>query len=42
MTTWQAFETDAMELASFGRERIDRRVSFLGTCGRTVALACIR
>ena len=31
MTTWHAFETDASELASFGRERIDRRVSFLGT-----------
>ncbi len=31
MRTWQAFEADAMELASFGRERIDRRVSFLGT-----------
>ena len=31
MTTWQAFETDAKELASFGRERIDRRVSFMGT-----------
>ena len=31
MTTWHAFEMDANELASFGRERIDRRVSFLGT-----------
>ena len=31
MVTWQAFETEAPELASFGRERIDRRVSFLAT-----------
>jgi hypothetical protein len=31
MVTWQAFEDEAPELASFGRERIDRRVSFLAT-----------
>jgi hypothetical protein len=31
MVTWQAFETEAPELASFGRERIDRRVSFMAT-----------
>ena len=31
MVTWQAFETEARELTSFGRERIDRRVSFLAT-----------
>jgi hypothetical protein len=31
MVTWHAFEEDAPELASFGRERIDRRVSFLAT-----------
>jgi hypothetical protein len=31
MVTWQAFETESPELASFGRERIDRRVSFLAT-----------
>ena len=29
MATWEAFEPEATELASFGRERIDRRVSFL-------------
>jgi hypothetical protein len=31
MLTWQAFETESPELASFGRERIHRRVSFLAT-----------
>ncbi len=31
MVTWQAFETESPELASFGRERIHRRVSFLAT-----------
>ena len=31
MVTWRAFETEAAELASFGRERTDRRVSFLAT-----------
>jgi hypothetical protein len=31
MVTWQAFETESAELASFGRERIHRQVSFLGT-----------
>jgi len=31
MVTWHAFETEAPELASFGRKRIDRRVSFLAT-----------
>jgi hypothetical protein len=31
MVTWQAFETENEELASFGRERIHRRVSFLAT-----------
>ena len=31
MVTWHAFEDEAPELASFGRERIDRRVSFLAT-----------
>ncbi len=31
MLMWQAFETEAPELASFGRERIDRRVSFMAT-----------
>ena len=31
MVTWQAFETESAELASFGRERIHRRVSFLAT-----------
>jgi hypothetical protein len=31
MVTWRAFETEAPELASFGRDRIDRRVSFLAT-----------
>ena len=31
MVTWKEFETEAPELASFGRERIDRRVSFLAT-----------
>lgn len=31
MVTWHAFETEAPDLASFGRERIDRRVSFLAT-----------
>jgi Pyridoxamine 5'-phosphate oxidase len=34
MVTWHVFEDEAPELASFGRERIDRRVSFLATvCG---------
>jgi hypothetical protein len=31
MVTWGVFETEAPELASFGRERIERRVSFLAT-----------
>jgi len=31
MATWGAFETEESELAAFGRERIDRRVSFLAT-----------
>ena len=31
MVTWRAFEEGAPELASFGRERIDHRVSFLAT-----------
>ncbi len=31
METWEGFEAQAPELASFGRERIDRRVSFLAT-----------
>jgi hypothetical protein len=31
MVTWRAFERAAAPLASFGRERIDRRVSFLAT-----------
>jgi Pyridoxamine 5'-phosphate oxidase len=31
MVTWHAFEDEAPELASFGRERTDRRVSFLAT-----------
>ena len=31
MVSWGAFETEEPELASFGRERIDRRVSFLAT-----------
>ncbi|MGZ4130541.1 MAG: pyridoxamine 5'-phosphate oxidase family protein [Actinomycetota bacterium] len=31
MVTWDSFETLAPELAVFGRERIDRRVSFLAT-----------
>ena len=31
MVTWQAFEAESEELAAFGRERIDRRVSFLAT-----------
>jgi hypothetical protein len=31
MVTWQAFETESGGLASFGRERLDRRVSFLAT-----------
>jgi hypothetical protein len=31
MVTWGAFEKEAADLASFGRERIDRRVSFLAT-----------
>ena len=31
MVTWQAFEAESGELASFGRERLDRRVSFLAT-----------
>lgn len=29
--TWRAFEEEAGSLASFGRDRIDRRVSFLAT-----------
>ncbi len=31
MVTWGAFGSQATELASFGRERVDRRVSFLAT-----------
>ncbi|MEO8423587.1 MAG: pyridoxamine 5'-phosphate oxidase family protein [Actinomycetota bacterium] len=31
MVTWGAFDTEGAEFASFGRERIDRRVSFLAT-----------
>ena len=31
MVTWGAFETEEPDLASYGRERIDRRVSFLAT-----------
>jgi hypothetical protein len=31
LVTWQAFEDESAELAAFGRERIDRRVSFLAT-----------
>jgi len=31
MTMWRSFKTEAPELAVFGRERIDRRVSFLAT-----------
>jgi hypothetical protein len=31
MVSWRTFETDAPELASFGGEWIDRRVSFLAT-----------
>jgi nitroimidazol reductase NimA-like FMN-containing flavoprotein (pyridoxamine 5'-phosphate oxidase superfamily) len=31
MVTWRGFETESAELASFGRERLDRRVSFLAT-----------
>ena len=31
MVTWHAFETESPELASFGRERLDRQVSFLAT-----------
>lgn len=31
MVTWRAFEDESPELGSFGRERIDRRVSFLAT-----------
>jgi Pyridoxamine 5''-phosphate oxidase. len=31
MVTWHTFEIEAPDLASFGRERIDRRVSFLAT-----------
>ena len=31
MVTWQAFEAESGELAAFGRERLDRRVSFLAT-----------
>ena len=31
MVMWRAFESEAAELASYGRERIDRRVSFLAT-----------
>jgi Pyridoxamine 5'-phosphate oxidase len=31
METWGAFGSQAPGLASFGRDRIDRRVSFLGT-----------
>lgn len=31
MVTWRLFEGEASELAAFGRERIDQRVSFLAT-----------
>ena len=31
MVTWQDLETENAELAAFGRERLDRRVSFLAT-----------
>jgi hypothetical protein len=31
MVMWRTFESEAPELASFGRERIDRRVSFVAT-----------
>lgn len=31
MVTWRAFQEEAGELASFGRERIDGQVSFLAT-----------
>ncbi len=31
MVTWHVFETEAPELASFGRERTDRQVSFMAT-----------
>ncbi len=31
MVTWSAFEDEAGSLGSFGRDRIDRRVSFLAT-----------
>jgi hypothetical protein len=31
MVSWRAFEQEAEPLASFGRERIDGRVSFLAT-----------
>lgn len=31
MVTWGAFEEKAAPLASFGRERVDRRVCFLAT-----------
>jgi hypothetical protein len=31
MVRWEQFEAEEREIASFGRERIDRQVSFLGT-----------
>lgn len=31
MVMWRAFESEASELASYGRERIDGQVSFLAT-----------
>jgi hypothetical protein len=31
MVTWRAFEEASQQLASFGRDRIDRHVSFLAT-----------
>jgi Pyridoxamine 5'-phosphate oxidase len=31
MVTWQAFEAESPDVAVFGRERLDRRVSFLAT-----------
>ena len=31
MVTWRAFEDEAAPLASFGKDRVDRRVSFLAT-----------
>ena len=31
MVSWRSFEQEAGSLASFGRDRIDRRVSFLAT-----------